>query len=326
MDLSLLHRLTDTELDQVREMIRASLASDIALLNQANGTMLEGGGKMIRPRLAILVAKACSGGHVTEDTLRFAAAAELMHNATLLHDDVVDASPMRRGKPTVSAVMGGRASVLLGDFWLVKAVARILQARNNAETAVRIFAKTLSDLAEGEMLQLQKAASGDTVETDYLRIIYGKTASLFEATAMTAALSVGADSARKKAVCTYAQQVGTAFQIKDDIFDYQDGANIGKPVGQDLLEQKITLPLLGAFAQAPEQEAAVRKQIAAIHQHPEYQAEIVRYVRENGGIAYAQRKLGEYVERACIVLREFPSGEAREGLRTLAAYVADREL
>ena len=229
------------ELQQVRELVRASLSSDIRLLNQTNDNLLQHNGKMVRPVLALLVAKACSQGIVTPDTLLFACAAELMHNATLLHDDVADNSPVRRGQPTVMSILGGRASVLLGDFWLVKAVERILQARNNAEAAVRIFAATLSDLAEGEMLQLQKAETLDATENDYYRIIYNKTASLFEAAAATAAMSVGASTAYRKAVKTYAVQLGTAFQIRDDILDViSTEEELGKPIGSDARNEKTT--------------------------------------------------------------------------------------
>ena len=160
-------------------LIRSSLESDISLLNATNKAILDHSGKQLRPIVSLLVARACGGGRVNADSVRYAAAAELLHNATLLHDDVADSSCERRGAPTVMAILGGPASVLLGDFWLVKALENILASSANCNEVIRIFAGTLSSLAEGEMLQLQKASSGDTVEEDYYRIIYSKTASLF---------------------------------------------------------------------------------------------------------------------------------------------------
>ena len=252
MDQTAVRKRLQAELDQVNKLILDSLESDIELLNRTNRALLDHPGKQLRPILALLVARAI-GGRVNDDTLRFAAASELLHNATLLHDDVADGSAERRGRPTVMSLLGSRASVLLGDFWLVRAVARILEASRESNRVIRIFADTLADLAEGEMLQLQKASAGDTQEADYQRIIYNKTASLFVAAALSAAISAQATPAQEEAVRSYAENLGMAFQIKDDIFDYQENASIGKPVGQDLQEQKITLPLLGALQAAPEQ-------------------------------------------------------------------------
>ena len=154
------------DLSRVDSVIGASLASDIDLLDKTNKSILSHSGKKLRPVLSLLSARACSGGFLTDDTVRYAAAAELLHNATLLHDDVADDSRQRRGMPTVMSLLGGRASVLLGDFWLVKAMENILKGDNSSSQVIRIFAKTLSDLAEGELLQLQKAETGDTTELD----------------------------------------------------------------------------------------------------------------------------------------------------------------
>jgi octaprenyl-diphosphate synthase len=314
------------EAARVNDMISSLLRSEIDLLTRANESVLGGGGKHIRPIMALLVAKACSGGFVTEDTIRFATASELLHNATLLHDDVADNSPVRRGRPTVMNLMGSRASVLLGDFWLVRALDRILQSRSNTDTVLRLFSKTLSDLAEGEMFQLQKASQGDTTEQDYLRIIYSKTASLFETAALSAAISVGASPERKKAIRSYAVNVGNAFQVKDDIMDYIGGEATGKPAGQDLLEGKITLPLLGAFKACPEREAKVRSSVGQITEHPELRAEVVDFAKDNGGFDYAERRLGEYVDMAVIALKTLPAGPARDYLADLARFTAERKV
>lgn len=307
-------------------LIRSSLESDISLLNATNKAILDHSGKQLRPIVSLLVARACGGGRVNADSVRYAAAAELLHNATLLHDDVADSSCERRGAPTVMAILGGPASVLLGDFWLVKALENILASSANCNEVIRIFAGNLSSLAEGEMLQLQKASSGDTVEEDYYRIIYSKTASLFEAAFVSAAISVNAPADWIEAVRDYAVSLGIAFQIKDDIFDYSDGKKIGKPVGIDLEEQKITLPLLGALAAAsPERAKQIRGMVLDILEHPEYKEEIVGFVKEGKGIEYAVSRLEDYVSKAVDALAVLPDSKEKDYLVKIAGFTAYRD-
>ena len=307
-------------------LIRSSLESDISLLNATNKAILDHSGKQLRPIVSLLVARACGGGRVNADSVRYAAAAEPLHNATLLHDDVADSSCERRGAPTVMAILGGPASVLLGDFWLVKALENILASSANCNEVIRIFAGTLSSLAEGEMLQLQKASSGDTVEEDYYRIIYSKTASLFEAAFVSAAISVNAPADWIEAVRDYAVSLGIAFQIKDDIFDYSDGKKIGKPVGIDLEEQKITLPLLGALAAAsPERAKQIRGMVLDILEHPEYKEEIVGFVKEGKGIEYAVSRLEDYVSKAVDALAVLPDSKEKDYLVKIAGFTAYRD-
>ena len=307
-------------------LIRSSLESDISLLNATNKAILDHSGKQLRPIVSLLVARACGGGRVNADSVRYAAAVELLHNATLLHDDVADSSCERRGAPTVMAILGGPASVLLGDFWLVKALENILASSANCNEVIRIFAGTLSSLAEGEMLQLQKASSGDTVEEDYYRIIYSKTASLFEAAFVSAAISVNAPADWIEAVRDYAVSLGIAFQIKDDIFDYSDGKKIGKPVGIDLEEQKITLPLLGALAAvSPERAKQIRGMVLDILEHPEYKEEIVGFVKEGKGIEYAVSRLEDYVSKAVDALAVLPDSKEKDYLVKIAGFTAYRD-
>lgn len=307
-------------------LIRSSLKSDIDLLDSTNAAILSHSGKRLRPMISLLVARACAGGGGNPDSIRFAAAAELLHNATLLHDDVADRSSERRGFPTVMSLLGSSASVLIGDYWLVRAMENILAASAHGNEVIRIFSKTLSSLAEGEMLQLQKASSGDTDEDDYLRIIYSKTASLFETTAVSAAISVDAGKELVEAVRDYAVSLGIAFQIKDDIFDYSEGQDIGKPVGIDLEEQKITLPLLGALRAVPAEEAAaVRKKVMDIHECPEYKDEIRAFVRSNGGVEYAAAVLDEYVAKAKAALSVLPDSKEKEYLERIAGFTAYRK-
>lgn len=303
----------------------SALKSDIALLNMVNDGILSNSGKQLRPMLALLIARACNRGEITGDTLHFAAASELLHNATLLHDDVADDSDERRGKPTLKSVMGPSVSVLVGDFWLVKAMESILNSPSGGMNAMRLFSRTFSDLAEGEMLQLQKASSCDTDENDYLRIIFYKTASLFEVSAVSAAISVAAPEEYVAAVREYAVSLGLSFQIMDDIFDYTPGLDVGKPLGVDILEQKITMPLLGAFRNADEaQEKEIRELVKAIPEHPEGRDRIVEFVREHNGLEEARQVLEEYSAKAVRAVSILPDSREKQYLVELAAYVGAR--
>jgi len=326
MDFSSIKDFLKEDLDKVNKLMESSLSTDIELLDKTNRAILSHNGKQVRPVLTLLVARACSGGFTTDDTIKYAAAVELLHNATLLHDDVADDSPVRRGVPTVMSILGGRASVLLGDYWLVKGMENILASRNSSDKVIRIFASTLTDLAEGELLQLQKAETGDTLEKDYYRIIYDKTASLFVASAASGAISVSATEEKMSAARTYAKCLGIAFQIRDDIFDYEENAEIGKPVGLDLKEKKITLPLLGALAKAGEERGReIRRKLCRIDDHPEYGAEIIEFVKSEGGIEYARKRLYEYVDNARIALRPFGNLQEVEMLCEIAEFTADRK-
>ena len=328
MDIAGIKEYLGKDWTAVQDCICGSLESDIDLLNMTNRSILSHAGKQLRPMLALVAARACAqDGAVSEATIRYAAAAELMHNATLLHDDVADDSDQRRGVPTIRSLMGPTVSVLLGDYWLVKAMEQILASAESDTLVIRIFSKTLSDLAEGELLQLQKAQSGDTVEDDYLRIIYSKTASLFEASCVSAALSVNASEEMVEAMRAYSVALGLAFQIKDDLLDYAGTESVGKPLGVDILEQKITMPLLGALKSASEEESAkIRSLVKDIPGHPECRDEIVAFVKSNNGLEYAASRLDFYVDEAVKALAVLPVSHERELLEQLAYYTAKRTL
>ncbi len=307
------------------ELIRSSLDSDIDLLNWTNSYILEHGGKQLRPMLSLLMARACVDGPLPMDSIRFAAACELLHNATLLHDDVADGSMVRRGVPTVASILDPSHSVLVGDYWLVKAVGLVMDSDRNTMPVVRLFADTLAHLAEGEMFQLQKAASADTSEEDYLRIIGDKTGSLFETACVSAAISVEASPKTRDIAAEYARCLGYAFQIKDDILDYA-GGDIGKPVGVDVREGKITLPLLGALesVDAALQEE-VREKVRQIREHPGYAGEIMDFVREHDGTGFAQERLKTFSARAKEALSPLPDSPAKDYLVALATFTEDRK-
>lgn len=308
--------------------LTASVGSDIPLLDSTNASLLSQGGKRIRPALMLLSARACAAdGKTTQDSIRFAAAVEMLHNATLLHDDVADGSAERRGHPTVLKLLGPTASVLVGDFWLVRCMDAILASEERGNAVLRVFSKTLQDLAEGEMLQLQKASLGDTTEAEYMRIIYSKTASMFEAACVSGAMSVDAPEAAVDAVREYARCLGLAFQIRDDILDYDGGQSLGKPVGVDLKEQKITLPLLGALLQVDDARGReIRRMVGDIPDHPEYCDMIRDFVLARGGIAYAEARADELARKAVEALAPLPWSKERDHLETLARFSADRKV
>lgn len=325
MDIKSIKEYLGQDWLMVQKHITDALKSDINLLNATNASILSHSGKQLRPLLAVLIARACSGGDVSEATYRYAAASELLHNATLLHDDVADGSDQRRGAPTIMSLMGPSVSVLVGDYWLVKAVEQILGDGKSDVRVIGIFARTLSYLAEGEMLQLQKAQSGDTDISDYLRIIYNKTGSLFEAACLSAAISVNASEEFEVAAKEYAVALGLAFQIRDDMLDYAGTASVGKPLGVDILEQKITMPLLGAFLRAgKEKETEIRSLVSDIVGHPEHRDEIVEFVKGNGGLEEARKQLEEYVERAVKALEVLPASYEKDCLVELAYFTAKR--
>ena len=203
----------------------------------------------------------------------------------------------------------------------------VLGAAHEPERVLRIFAQTLHHLTEGELLQMEKAGKGDTTEADYLRIVYGKTASLFEATATAAAISARASEEQVKAVGQFARLLGTAFQIKDDILDYcEASAALGKPVGLDLKEQKITLPLLCALEAVPADEAArLRTCVTQVTEHPEHIDTLVDFVHAQDGVVKAAKKMDDYISQAIACLDVLPETAARQYLTTLAQFVGDRK-
>jgi len=308
--------------DGVASILKESLSSDVSLLNKTNEEVLSHSGKLLRPMICLLTAKAL--GQPNEDSLRYAAACELLHNATLMHDDVADESLERRGRPTVSALLGPSAAVLVGDFWLAKAVELVFGTKSY-DVVAGYFSRTLIRLAEGELFQMERAEHSDTTTEDYLRIITCKTASLFEAAGASGAVSVGASSELLAAAKDYALKLGIAFQIKDDILDYAGGEELGKPAGVDLKEQKITLPLLGAMLRSGRSEE-IRTKVSQIRLHPEYCNEIRAFVLDNGGLEYSSECLENYIRSAVLALSLFPSSEARDCLEEIALYNTTRKL
>lgn len=309
--------------EDVQRMMKDALKSDVVLLQEVNDSILDHAGKQLRPALSLLMARACSPYGTTEDSAKFATAAELLHNATLLHDDVTDRSSTRRGEPTVWARMGATPAVLIGDFWLARAVSLVVDTKRR-DRVVESFCASMRNLAEGELLQMQKAETADTTEEDYLRIIQCKTASLFEASIVSGAISVDASEELLEAARSYAHALGLAFQIRDDILDYCGKEEMGKPSGVDLKEKKITLPLLGALKDSPE-EARIRGMVREMDSKPENVLAVWKFVMDNGGIQYASSVLDRYVGEALEALDAFEDSEEKSYLAQIAQYNRIRE-
>lgn len=303
--------------DRLQNVIRDALLTDVPLLREANRQVLENSGKMLRPMVSLLMAGAC--GIINESSISYAAAAEMLHNATLMHDDVADGSSERRGHPSVMSMIGADSAVLMGDFWLARAVEMVLKGDRD-DKVTSIFSKTLTDLAEGEMLQLQKASSADTTEEDYMRIIYCKTASLFEAACVSGAISVGAPDTYVEAAGLFARNMGLAFQIKDDILDYSGDDTLGKPAGVDLKEKKITLPLLSALEANPSVDNKIREMVCNIDSCPVNCGRIHDFVIRCGGVEMASDKLGLFVGRAVDALSPLPDSPAKDMLADIVRF------
>lgn len=302
------------------------LSSDISALDKLNLYLKQRSGKQLRPMFTLLTARALRG-FCNENSIRCAAAVEMLHTATLLHDDVADDSPVRRGSPTVRSLYGPNASVLVGDFWLSRAIETIVGYCD--ERVVAIFAHSLQMLAEGEMIQLEKAASLDTTEDDYIRIIYNKTAALFETAILSAAYSVNAKDSEIESLQKYAYHVGLAFQIMDDIFDYSPELSLGKPTGQDILEKKMTLPLLAMLRNVPKKSAdEFVARIRNIGSDPEADRQLtvdaVEMVRRYDGIRYSEDRMNNEISEAVKSLDILSDSEAKDYLVKLAGHMAVR--
>ena len=300
------------------KMFGEFLNSRIDILNKVNRYVAERSGKQLRPILCLLAAQLCSGS-CTDASVRSAVAAEMIHTATLMHDDVADMSDTRRGFPTVSAMLSPRAAVLVGDFWLSRGVTAILDTEDGE--IFRYYTICLGELAEGEMFQIEKAASLDTTFDDYIFIISHKTSSLFRAAMKSGARSVDASEKAMAAVDDFALHLGCAFQMRDDILDYSPSLDIGKPTGQDIRERKITMPLIGAFENAG---SSARAAVIAGIEAERYEG-VLPFVLENGGIEYAQRVLEQETALAVAALDTFPDNAARRILISLAQSLCNRQ-
>lgn len=331
MDINKIKRELDKDWSGYQEVLVSALSNKNTFVSKINNYLIENAGKQLRPVLSLLAARACGGANATSYCC--AAVSEMIHTATLLHDDVADNGDLRRGVPTVKAVFGQAASVLAGDYWLAKAL-HILTGCGTEILAC--YTTAVQELAEGELIQMQKAEQLDTTEEDYYTIIAKKTASLFIAATKSAALAVGADKEHIDAITGYAYELGVAFQIRDDIFDYTPSLDTGKVAGADIKERKITLPLICAMKNGPiEEVSAIREKISAIEntlvKGGEINArelaiikEVNEFVYKYNGIEQAQQALEEHGRRAVRYLSVLPSSKEKERLAQLAGFVGMR--
>ena len=306
---------------KVDALIRARLSSDVVLINQISEHIIGGGGKRLRPMLVLLAAQAA--GYRGDLDVLLAAVVEFIHTATLLHDDVVDESDLRRGRKTANALWGNAASVLVGDFLYSRSFQMMVEADDMR--VMRILADTTNRIAEGEVLQLLNIHNPDVDEASYSRVIERKTAVLFSAATRLGALLGGLSAAQEEAMAGYGMNLGFAFQIADDVLDYVSDANtLGKNIGDDLAVGKATLPLIYAIERAePAQAASLRRAIET--GGLDSLDNIVAAIRDTGSIARTRARAQHFADAAKETLSTLPHSGARDALLLLADYALQRD-
>jgi len=311
------------EFKQFNDNFSTSLnGSGTQRLQAAINKILESTGKHIRPLLVLLSAKAC--GTVTHHTIDSAVLLELLHTATLVHDDVIDETKERRGMPALNAIFDNRVSVLVGDYLLASALVRSVLTGNL--DIISIVSQLGRDLAEGEIRQLEAADETILNEECYLQVIKKKTAALLSACAEIGAISAGADAETREICRKFGESLGYSFQIKDDIFDYYKESNIGKPTGNDIREGKVTLPLLYALENGEKKQTAYFFQIIADKDFSDENVKaLIEFAKTSGGIDYARERMAFYHTKAIEYLAKLPESEAKNALSLLADYIITRK-
>ncbi len=305
----------------VDQVIRARLHSEVALVSQVGEYIVNSGGKRLRPALVVLSAKAL--GYAGKHHHDLAAVVEFIHTATLLHDDVVDESDLRRGRATASALFGNAASVLVGDFLYSRAFQMMVQV--NDMRIMQTLADATNTIAEGEVLQLLSCHDASVDAASYLRVIHCKTAKLFEAAMRLGAILAAATSAHEQAVAEYGMHLGTAFQLVDDVLDYSgDEQATGKNLGDDLAEGKPTLPLIYAMQHGNASQAAVVRM--AIEQGDLGRfAEVLEVIKQTGALEYTRQQAQQESDAACAALAVLPDTNYKQSLLQLAHFAATRQ-
>ena len=321
MTLEQIRELVTVDFEAVDRVVKQRLHSQVALVDQVAGYIIHSGGKRLRPLLVLLAARAC--GSTGERHIEAAAIIEFIHTATLLHDDVVDGSSLRRGRDTANEVFGNATSVLVGDFLYSRAFQMMVTL--DRMRIMQILAEATNAIAEGEVLQLMTARDPETTETRYLDVIHRKTARLFQAGAQIAAVLSDAPAPIEDALARYGNHIGTAFQLIDDALDYQaDEDSLGKHLGDDLAEGKPTLPLIYALQHGnPEQKALIRQAIE--NGGLERLDDITRAVASLGGLAYTARLAQSEADQALAALAPLPETVFKEGLSELARFAVARK-
>lgn len=299
------------------------MSSQVALLNRITHFIVNRKGKQMRPMFVFLVAKMVSDGRVNERTYRGASVIELIHTATLVHDDVVDDSNRRRGFFSINALWKNKIAVLVGDYLLSKGL--LLSIDNNDFDLLKIISVAVREMSEGELLQIEKARRLDITEDIYYEIIRQKTATLIAACCSLGAASVRPDSVEVEKMRHFGELIGMAFQIKDDLFDYGN-ERIGKPTGIDIKEQKMTLPLIYVLNHVPPKEKAWLINSVKNHNKDKKRVnEVISFVKDNGGLQYAVAKMKEFQKKALTLLEDYPDSPYKESLTLMVNYVIERK-
>jgi len=312
------------EMELFESKFREAMATKVPLLNRITHYIVRRKGKQMRPMFVFLVAKMVSNGKFDERTYRGASIIELIHTATLVHDDVVDDSNRRRGFFSINALWKNKIAVLVGDFLLSKGL--LLSIDNDDFDILKLISVAVREMSEGELLQIEKARKLDITEAIYFEIIRQKTATLIAACCGIGAASVGSSSEEIEKMRLFGELIGIAFQIKDDLFDYTD-AKIGKPTGIDIKEQKMTLPLIYTLNNCSDKEKKwLINSVKNHNKNKQRVKEVIAFVKEKGGIEYTTTKMKEYQSKALEILETYPSSTYKNSLLTMVNYVIERKI
>jgi octaprenyl-diphosphate synthase len=312
----------DNYLSEFEQRFKSSMKSSVPLLDVITRYIYKRKGKQMRPMFVFFTAELCGG--ITESTYTAATLIELLHTATLVHDDVVDDSNERRGFFSVNALWKNKIAVLVGDFLLSRGLLHAIE--KDAIKQLRIVSDSVREMSEGELLQMQKARDLDVEENVYFEIIRKKTASLIASCCACGAASAGASQEMIDKMHRFGELAGIAFQLKDDLFDFEKGSEIGKPHGIDIKEKKMTLPLIYLLRTIKYNDR--KRVINTIKNHSENPAKVatvIKMVNESGGIAYTRQKMLEYQQEATDMLLEFPESETRNSMESLVKYIVERK-
>lgn len=322
MDIKQIQQITDNEMSQVNALIQAQLTSDVALINQLGFYIVNSGGKRIRPLITILAAQALNLHN--DKVTKLAAIIEFIHTATLLHDDVVDESDLRRGEKTANALFGNAASVLVGDFLYTRSFQMMTDLQNLK--VMDVLSNATNVIAEGEVLQLMNCNDPDTTEKSYMDVIYFKTAKLFEAATQLVAVLGEQSTEIEEALLNYGKYLGTAFQLTDDVMDYDsNAAEMGKNTGDDLAEGKPTLPLLHAIQHGTEAQIKLIREAIEKANGMDHFDEIMQALNETNALQYTKQRALEEADKAIDALSVLPESQYKDALISLAHIAADRK-
>ena len=322
MDFTTIQALTADDMAKVNETIHAQLNSDVTLINQLGFYIVSGGGKRVRPLLAIISAKAL--GYKGQGHTLSAAFIEFIHTATLLHDDVVDESDMRRGKATANSAFGNAASVLVGDYIYTRSFQMMTEL--GSMKILKLMSDAVNVIAEGEVQQLMNCNDPNVSEEGYMQVIYSKTARLFEVATQVGAVLSEAPSEIETALKNYGRYLGTAFQLIDDVMDYTStGKEMGKNVGDDLAEGKPTLPLIHAMKASSSEQSQLIKQAIENANGIDHLQEILGIMELTGSLDYTKQKAYQEADKAIAELSSLPESEYKQALITLAHMSVNRK-